>query len=660
MTAELGQICLILALCAALAQGVFGIAGAQRRDPAWMAVVRPAAAAQFLFLTLAFLLLVGAFLRDDFSVRYVAMNSNTEMPLIYKVSGVWGAHEGSMLLWICILSVWGIAVAVASRRLPQDFVARVLGVIGLIGVGFLLFLILTSNPFLRLFPAPSQGQNLNPILQDPAMAGHPPMLYMGYVGLSVAFAFAIAALLSGRMDAAWARWTRPWTVVAWLFLTLGITLGSWWSYYELGWGGWWAWDPVENASFMPWLVATALLHCLAVTEKRGAFKSWTALLAIAGFSLSLLGTFLVRSGVLVSVHAFAVDPRRGVFVLGLLGTVIGAALLLYAWRAHALRDDAGFKMLSRETLLLLNNVLLVAAAAAVLLGTLYPLVLDATGLGKISVGPPYFNAVFLPLMVPLILAIGIGPYVNWKNDRVRTVMRRLRRPLLLALLALLATGALLLIGRGGVSVLARSGLVAGVGLAIWALVSAVYEPLRRWRARQSVSRQLLAMSAAHFGLGLLVLGVTGSTLLGQELDRTIAPGQTATLGGYSFTLERLQQLRGPDYQAVQGDLLVRHDGRRITVMHPQKRLYDGQQSPTTEAAIDPGLGRDLYVALGQQMDNGSWSVRLQVKPLVRFIWLGGLFMVLGGVLTVTDKRYRTARRSALERLGDSPLAAGTP
>ena len=643
MIPELGQICLLLALCAALAQGWFGIAGAQRRDSAWMAVVRPATLAQFLCLALAFLLLVTSFLRDDFSVRYVAENSNTAMPLLYKVAAAWGAHEGSMLLWICILSVWGIAVAALSRHLPEQFVARVLGVIGGIGVGFLLFLILVSDPFLRLSPAPERGQQLNPILQDPAMAGHPPMLYMGYVGLSVAFAFAIAALLSGRMDAAWARWTRPWTLLAWLFLTVGITLGSWWSYYELGWGGWWAWDPVENASFMPWLVSTALLHSLAVTEKRGSFKGWTALLAIAGFSLSLLGTFLVRSGVLVSVHSFATDPRRGTFVLGLLGTVIGAASVLYATRAGSLRDDAAsFKLLSRETLLLLNNVLLVGAAAAVLLGTLYPLVVNATGLSNISVGAPYFNLVFVPLMVPLALLLGVGPYVRWKSDRLAAVLHRLRWPaagVLLAITVLAAT-------RLAVSL----PLIAGIGLAAWAVLSALYEPLRRLRAGLTVPRQMLAMTAAHVGFGLAVLGITASSLLGQELDTAITPGQTVRLGSYSFTLQQLQQVRGPNYQAVQAELLVRKGGRAVALMYPQKRSYDNRDAAATTAAIDPALSRDLYAALGEPLDQSrpieqsSWSVRVQVKPLVRFIWLGGLFMALGALLAVSDRRYRLAAK----------------
>lgn len=641
MIPELGQICLLLALCAALAQGFFGIVGAQRRERAWMALVRPAAVAQVACLAAAFLLLVVSFLRDDFSVRYVAENSNTAMPVIYKVAATWGAHEGSMLLWILILSLWGIAVAAWSRRLPADFVARVLGVIGWIGVGFLLFLVLVSNPFLRLSPVPAQGQNLNPILQDPAMAGHPPMLYMGYVGLSVAFAFAIAALLSGRMDTGWARWTRPWTLLAWLFLTIGITLGSWWSYYELGWGGWWAWDPVENASFMPWLIATALLHSLAVTEKRGCFKSWTALLAIAGFSLSLLGTFLVRSGVLVSVHSFATDPRRGIFVLVLLGTVIGTAALLYATRAASLRDDeAGFRLLSRETMLLGNNVLLVCAAAAVLLGTLYPLVVSATGLGDISVGAPYFNTVFVPLMVPLVLLLGVGPHVHWKSDRLGSVLRRLRWPA--------TAGLILLAFLVGVRLARGWSLIGGIALALWAVAGALYEPLHRLRRGLTLPRPMLAMTAAHLGLGLAVLGVTGSSLLAQERDTVIAPGQTVTLGSYSFTLQALQDVRGPNYQAVQGELLVRRGGRAVALMQPQKRSYDNRDSSSTTAAIDPGLWRDLYVALGEPLQSGqpaqsSWSIRVQLKPLVRFIWLGGLCMALGAVLGVSDRRYRLVR-----------------
>lgn len=660
MIPEIGHFALILALALALALGFFGLVGAQRRDLAWMGSVRSIAVGQFVFVVIAFGCLAYSFMVSDFTVRYVAENSNTQLPLIYKFAAVWGAHEGSLLLWILILNVWTLAVAQFSKRLPLEFVSRVLGVMGLISVGFLLFSLMTSDPFVRLLPPPAQGRDLNPILQDPALALHPPMLYMGYVGFSVAFAFAVAALIGGKMDAVWARWSRPWTTAAWLFLSIGITLGSWWAYYELGWGGWWFWDPVENASFMPWLAGTALIHSLAVTEKRGAFKSWTALLAIITFSLSLLGTFLVRSGVLVSVHAFAVDPSRGVFVLGLIGVVMGVALALYAWRAPALaQSGGGFKPFSRETFLLLNNILLVVAAAAVLLGTLYPLMLEALHLGKISVGPPYFNRVFLPLIVPLFLLIGIGPYVNWKRGRLERLRRRLAVPAAVAIAALLLTA---LAGWASVPLPA----VAGIGLGIWVLASALVEPVIRLRQSRAggrgvkIPRHVLGMSLAHIGAGLVVLGITVVSTLSVVQDLSVKPGQAIHAGDYVFTFEGVRHVQGPNYTADQATVAVtRDDGTPVAMLKPEKRIFAHDGTATTESAIDPGLFRDLYVALGDSLGGGAWSLRVQYKPMVRFIWLGGLVMALGGFFALTDRRYRI-RRGANEEVAEPPAPGPAP
>jgi cytochrome c-type biogenesis protein CcmF len=648
MIPELGHLALILALVLALAQGCFGIIGAQRCDLAWMGSVRGIAYGQFVFVVVSFGCLMYSFAVSDFSLAYVAQNSNTHLPLIYKLGAVWGAHEGSLLLWILILNVWTAAVARFSRRLPPELISRVLGVMGWISVGFLLFSLLTSDPFLRLLPAPAQGRDLNPILQDPALMLHPPMLYMGYVGMSVAFAFAIAALIGGKMDAVWARWSRPWTTVAWLFLTAGITLGSWWSYYELGWGGWWFWDPVENASFMPWLAGTALIHSLAVTEKRGAFKSWTALLAIITFSLSLLGTFLVRSGVLVSVHSFALDPKRGVFVLGLIGVVMAVAFTLYALRAPALRQSGGgFKPFSRETFLLLNNILLAVAAAAVLVGTLYPLALDALGLGRISVGPPYFNRVFLPLIVPLFVLVGIGPYVNWKRGQGARLRSRLAAP------AAIAVGAGILTAFIGWAAIPWPA-VAGVALGVWVVASALVEPVRRLRQRRAsgrslrVPRHILGMSLAHLGAGLVVLGITVTSTMSVVKNVSVKPGETVNAAGYAFRFDGVHQVNGPNYTATQGAVTVTDSaGKPVTVLRPGKRTYVADRTTTTEAAIDDGLFHDLYVALGDSLGGGAWSLRIQYKPMVRFIWLGGLVMALGGLLALSDRRYRVkARRHA--------------
>ena len=653
MIPELGHLALILALCLAVAQAGFGLVGAQRGNLIWMSVARPAAQVQALFVLFAFGSLVYAFLSDDFSVAYVAENSNVLLPWPYRITAVWGAHEGSLLLWVTVLGIWTLAVARFSRHLPLEFVSRVLGVLGLITLGFLLFMLTTSDPFTRLLPAAQQGRDLNPILQDPAMAIHPPMLYTGYVGFSVAFAFAVAALLGGRMDSVWARWSRPWTLTAWLFLSFGITLGSWWSYYELGWGGWWFWDPVENASFMPWLVGTALIHSLAVTEKRGAFKSWTALLAIAAFSLSLLGTFLVRSGVLISVHSFASDPRRGIFILAMLGVFVGAALTLYAWRAPSLSSGGGFQPFSRETLLLLNNIFLVVAAASVLLGTLYPLLMQALNLGSLSVGPPYFDSVFIPVMLPFLLLIGIGPYVRWKHGDAAATLRSVRIAAGLAL----AAGIMALIAVHGEGMLA---LTAGVILAAWAAGTALIEPVHRIRQRLqgrhvTLPRALWGMSLAHVGAGCLVLGITVTTLLGIEQDQVLRPGQSATVAGYRFTFNGVSMVDGPNYQAEQGSFDVDKGGTPVATMRPEKRQYS--TTVATEAAIEPGLSRDLYIALGNPLGDGSWSVRLQYKPLVRFIWLGGLLMMLGGLLAASDRRYRVRADEPTVDLGRDATAA---
>ena len=657
MIPELGHLALILALCLAVCQAGFGIVGAQRSDLLWMSVTRPAAAAQAGFVLIAFGSLVYAFLASDFSVQYVAENSNALLPWPYRITAVWGAHEGSLLLWVAVLGLWTLAVARFSRHLPLEFTSRVLGVLGLVSLGFLLFMLSTSDPFTRLLPAAEQGRDLNPILQDPAMAIHPPMLYTGYVGFSVAFAFAVAALLGGRMDSAWARWSRPWTLAAWLFLSFGITLGSWWSYYELGWGGWWFWDPVENASFMPWLVGTALIHSLAVTEKRGAFKSWTALLAIAAFSLSLLGTFLVRSGVLISVHSFASDPKRGIFILAMLGVFVGSALTLYAWRAPSLSRGGGFQPFSRETLLLLNNIFLVVAAASVLLGTLYPLVMDALGLGQLSVGPPYFNAVFIPVMLPFFAAMGVGPYVRWKQGDATATSRSLR---VTAIVALAAGLVAVVIAR------AEGGLfmAAGVVLAVWVAGSALRELLARLRQRltsrhASLPRAVLGMSIAHLGAASLVLGVTVTSLLGVEQDVVLKTGEGIDVAGYHFAFQGVHPEKGPNYDALQGVFQVSRSGEPVAVMRPEKREFASVGSVTTTAAIEPGLFRDLYLALGNSLDKDQWSVRIEYKPLVRFIWLGGLLIMLGGLLAASDRRYRLKSRVRAYNVGAEEAADST-
>ena len=651
MIPELGHLAMILALCLAAVQASLPLIGAWRGDRQWMGLARPAAWGQFAFLLFSFLCLTQAFLVDDFSVAYVAKNSNSALPWFYKFSAVWGAHEGSLLLWALILGGWTFAVSVFSRQLPEVMLARVLSVMGMISVGFLLFLIVTSNPFERLLPnAPADGRDLNPLLQDIGLIAHPPMLYMGYVGFSVVFAFAIAALLGGRLDAAWARWSRPWTIVAWAFLGVGIVLGSWWAYYELGWGGWWFWDPVENASLMPWLVGTALLHSLAVTEKRGVFKSWTVLLAIAAFSLSLLGTFLVRSGVLTSVHAFAADPERGTFILIFLLFVVGSSLTLFALRAPVVKSSVGFGLWSRETLLLANNLVLVVACAMVLLGTLYPLVLDALTGAKLSVGPPYFNALFLPLMAILMLALGVGVLVRWKD----TPLKWLRGMLLPVLVV---SGALGLLGAWLFGDF-HWAVLATCLLAAWVVLAGVRDLLDKTRHKgllkgiAGLSRSYWGMQIAHLGIAVCALGVVLSSQYALERDLRMAPGESVEVGGYQFVFDGAKHHQGPNYTSDRATVHVLQDGREIAVLHPEKRVYQVRAMPMTEAGIDPGFTRDLYVALGEPLEDGAWAVRLHVKPFVRWIWLGGLLMGFGGFLAALDRRYRVkVTTKAREALG---------
>ncbi|CAA9890629.1 heme lyase, CcmF subunit [Candidatus Methylobacter favarea] len=645
MIPELGHFSLILALCMACVLAILPIAGAARSVSGWIAVARPAAFAQLLLIAVAYCCLTYSFLIHDFSVAYVAANSNTALPVLYLISGVWGAHEGSLLLWALVLSCWTALVARFSSNIPAAMVARVLGIMGLVSIGFILFLLLTSNPFERLFPAPLEGRDLNPLLQDPGLAIHPPMLYMGYVGFSVAFAFAISALLEGRLDAAWARWSRPWTSVAWMFLTIGIALGSWWAYYELGWGGWWFWDPVENASFMPWLVGTALIHSLAATEKRGVFKTWTVLLAIFAFSLSLLGTFLVRSGVLTSVHAFATDPARGLFILIFLAIVVGGSLLLYAVRAPAVKSSVTFELVSRESAILLNNVLLVVTAASILLGTLYPLVIDALGLGKISVGPPYFNAVFIPLMAPLAIVVGLGMLLRWKRDSIGAIALRVRW----VIAACVMGGVLIPLLMPFYS----WGAVLGLTLALWTVAITVLAFIDRlgakgfaWQRLASVPAGFYGMTIAHLGIAVFVTGITLTSVYSVEKDIRMAPGETLDMSGYIFQFHGVKQTQGPNYVAEQAFVMVSHQGEQVARLEPQKRVYQVQKMPMTEAAIDAGLFRDLFVAIGEPLGGqGAWSMRIYYKAFIRWIWLGALFMALGGLCGACDKRYRMASKS---------------
>ena len=638
MTPELGQFALILALCVALVQGTLPIAGAHFGRREWMLLARPAAQVVFLLMASAFAALAWSFYTNDFSVQYVAAHSNAQLPTLFRFGAVWGGHEGSLLLWVLMLSGWTLAVALFSRTLDDTMVARVIGVLGLVTVGLLLFILFTSNPFDRLLPAAENGRDLNPLLQDPGLIFHPPMLYMGYVGFAVAFAFAIAALLSGRLDAAWARWSRPWTTAAWAFLTLGIALGSWWAYYELGWGGWWFWDPVENASFLPWLLGTALLHSLAVTEKRGSFKSWTVLLAIGAFSLSLLGTFLVRSGVLTSVHAFATDPRRGVFILALLVVVVGSSLALFAWRAPKVALGGTFALVSRESLMLVGNVLLVVACASVLLGTLYPLIIDALHLGKISVGPPYFNAVFVPIMVPVLFLMAAVPLARWKQTDIKDIALRMWIPGVLALVA----GGLVPSLMGGWTLM--TGL--GTALAVWVAVSGVVQIARRLKTGLPPA-SFWGMHVGHMGIAVFVFGVTMVGGFQEEQDVRMEPGDTVTVGGYQFKMVGVRDVPGPNYSAAQGTFEVRRNEGAVRVLHPEKRKYFSSTMPMTEAAIDAGFTRDVYVSLGEPLEGKAWAVRVYFKPFVDWIWGGCVFMALGGVLAMLDRRYRLKVKSTV-------------
>jgi cytochrome c-type biogenesis protein CcmF len=651
MIAELGQVTLMGALLVALALGILPLIGASTGNRQLMKVATSAAIAQFMLVAGAFAMLTWAFVVQDFSVEYVARNSNSLLPLKYRYSAVWGSHEGSLLLWQLILCLWTFAVALFSGRLPEAFRARVLAVLGWISCGFLLFVIFTSNPFGRLLPAAAEGMDLNPLLQDPGLIIHPPMLYMGYVGFSVAFAFAVAALLGQQVDRDWVRWSRPWTHVAWAFLTVGIALGSWWAYYELGWGGWWFWDPVENASFMPWLVGTALIHSQAVTEKRGAFRNWTLILAITAFSLCLLGTFLVRSGVLTSVHAFASDPTRGVFILTYLFVVVGGSLLLFAIRAPAMVQGSNFAGASRETLLLVNNLLLVVIAAMVLTGTLYPLLLDALEAGKISVGPPYFGLLFALLLVPIAALLPLGFHMRWQQDSLGRVLRELWLPGAFALAAAIAT-AFWLPGAGGWG-------IAGAAGALWIMVASLQHYGRRMRTLRGhrPSRGETGMTLAHFGVGLFLVGASLTNAVSTEKHLRMEAGDSFELAGYNFVFEGTRGVRGPNFMADEGTFIIYRSGDRVTTLHPQKRNYSNGQV-MTEAALDPGLTRDLYISLGEPLDEQgkAWAIRLYHKPFIRFIWLGALLMMAGGFLAASDPRYRRRTTVAEERAGDAGFA----
>jgi cytochrome c-type biogenesis protein CcmF len=644
MTAELGHFALILALMVGLVQAALPMYGAARSIPAYMAVARPAAFTQCALVVFAFGALMSLYITSDFSVVNVVNNSHTAKPLLYKISGVWGNHEGSLLLWVLILTLFGSAVALFGDNLPPALRARALSVQAMIAVGFYLFMLLTSNPFQRVFPAPENGNDLNPLLQDPGLAFHPPMLYLGYVGFSMAFSFAIAALIEGRVDAAWARWVRPWTLAAWCFLTAGITLGSWWAYYELGWGGWWYWDPVENASFMPWLAGTALLHSATVVEKRDTLKGWTVLLAIVAFSFSLLGTFLVRSGVLTSVHSFASDPARGVFILMLLVIVIGGSLALFAVRGPSLVATGLFQPISREGALLFNNLTMTTAAAAVLLGTLYPLLLDAIGGDKVSVGPPFFNAVFIPLMAPMIVAMAVGPLLNWKRADLGPAFTRLWAAGLAALAAMALAWA---VTTGG-SFLG----VIGIGLAAWLFTGTLVElagRLRLFRASPSESLGRLArtprsqwgMTLAHLGLAIAIAGMAGAGAWMQERIQAMKPGETVNVSGYDFTFKGARSHRGPNYDAIAGTFEVTRKGKPMVTLVPEKRVYHVGQRPTTEAAIYPTFLGDIYAVIGDpEGDAGAFVTRLYFNPLVGWMWVGALVMVGGGIISLTDRRHR--------------------
>ncbi len=644
MIPELGHFSLILALALGLLMATLPLLGAYRGVTTWIAFAQPAALAQFILILFSYFCLTWAFLNNDFSVAYTANHSNTELPLIYRISGVWGGHEGSLLLWILILSGWTTAVALFSKSLPSSLSSRVIAVMGLISVGFLLFTLLTSNPFTRLFPAPLEGRDLNPLLQDFGLAIHPPMLYLGYVGFSVPFAFSIAALLGGRFDSAWVRWTRPWANMAWVFLTIGIALGSWWAYYELGWGGWWFWDPVENASFMPWLVGTALIHSLAATEKRGVFKAWSVLLAVLAFSLSLLGTFLVRSGVLISVHAFATDPTRGLFILIFLGVVTGSSLLLYAYRTSTITSRVRFHPVSREMMILVNNVLFGILCFSVLLGTLYPLIFDALNLGKISVGPPYFDFIFTWLGFPLLVAVGTGALLRWKKDD----FSRMQNRVLLAVTVSALVGILTPLAMPFYSFGVVAGITGGTLVILLSLSVAGDRMGRNNRLHnlRTTPRAIYGMIIAHMGLGVFIMGVVMTTVYSIEKDVRMQTGDRYEIEDYTFVFEDVVNREGPNYSSVTGIFNVYKSGHHVALLEPEKRVYRIQKNPMTEAAIDPGFTRDLYVALGEPLENSQiWAVRIYWKPFVRWIWLGAIFMAIGGLMGATDKRYRNRVRT---------------
>jgi cytochrome c-type biogenesis protein CcmF len=646
MVPEIGQFALIIALLLAVIQATLGMMGATTGNRAWMATGISAGQGQFIFLTIAFGCLAFSFITNDFSVLNVASNSNSQLPAHYRLAATWGSHEGSLLLWSLILGIWTVAVTAFSRHLPEEVLARVISVMGLISLGFLLFLLLTSNPFIRLDSPPSDGRDLNPVLQDPAMVMHPPILYMGYVGFSVAFAFAISALIGGRLDAAWARWSRPWTNVAWMFLTCGIALGSYWAYYELGWGGWWFWDPVENASFMPWLVGTALIHSLAVTEKRGGFKSWTVLLAIAAFSLSLLGTFLVRSGVLTSVHAFATDPKRGIFILTFLGIIIGGSLFLYAWRAKEVGLGGTFAVISRESMLLSNNVLLAVAAGSVLMGTVYPLLIDVLAMGKLSVGPPYFNTIFIAVITPAMFLLGVGPIARWKKATLPELAVRLRWAFAVSLI----TGIVIPFFVGQWQPLVSLGLslalwiVSTAALNLWENLNKTVGPHGMLARLRSPSRSYYGMQLAHVGVAVFIVGVTVVTGYEVEKDVRMSVGDTVNVGGYDFRFNGVTEVVGPNYQAERAEIEIL-SSNKMRKMYPEKRVYNASENAMTETAIDTGLFRDLYLSLGEPSGkDGAWSVRVYYKPFVDWIWGGAILMAIGGGLAVSDRRYALRAR----------------
>jgi len=668
MIAELGHFSLILVLCICIAQSIISLAGAHLGIRSWIAMSRPAAVGQFVFMALSFGCLVTAFIMNDFTIQYVAMQSNSQLPLQYRISGVWGGHEGSMLLWVMMLSTWTLAVVFFSRNLPDDMASRVIGIMGVISTGFIMFILFTSNPFERIIPGAADGRDLNPLLQDPGLIIHPPMLYMGYVGFSVAFAFAVAALLSGRLDAAWARWSRPWTTVAWMFLTTGIGLGSWWAYYELGWGGWWFWDPVENASFMPWLAGTALIHSLAVTEKRGGFKNWTVLLAITAFSLSILGTFLVRSGVLTSVHAFATDPKRGIFILGLLAFTVVASLILFAWRAPKVGMGGNFEMVSRESMLLINNVMLIVALGVVMLGTLYPLVIDALSQNgiigeqnKISVGPPYFNLLFPLVMAPALFFIAVGPLSRWKKAEIPTLAQKLKWSLAIAILLSIITPFVM-----GQWTLIRTLAFLAAFWVMGGVVVAFNERLKSMKQNgfmekfKAMPNAFKGMCLAHFAVGIFIIGVTMVKSYEVEKDMRMEVGDTTEIGGYTFRFDGVIKARGPNYEADRGQITILKSNEKVeSVLYPEKRTYFVQTMPMTEAGIDTGLTRDLYVSLGEPVGNGAWSVRIYYKPFVDWIWAGAFLMAMGGLLAISDKRYRMLSRKRREEEAESGDEAAT-